>query len=383
MKSVNPLLVTEQALPQNSRAEGIFLDRLNGEEMLAGEDGASLAWLCSYTPVEIIAACGLLPRRMLAVTRETLRADVYLHPTLCSYVRAALEHVLAQKNKGLQGAVLLNSCNAACHLSHAFASLFPQAFHYLLDLPRSCSAAAVDFWAVELQKMHHALARYLRIDLQPEAVQEQIELYRQNRLALAALYAQRQGVIHIKGSELLRLVQASMLLRPQRFQEILNLFAGHAGQQAANGQCYRGPRLLLTGSVAGANIPALIEEQGGVLVLDDLCLGRRAVSFDAEPHAAEDPYHYLARLYLTRSPCARMQGAYDVLEHLPVLLDAYNIEGIIFYYIKFCDAWYYLGQLLKERIKSVPVLILEGEHTAGGGGGQTRTRIEAFLEMLA
>jgi benzoyl-CoA reductase/2-hydroxyglutaryl-CoA dehydratase subunit BcrC/BadD/HgdB len=78
-----------------------------------------------------------------------------------------------------------------------------------------------------------------------------------------------------------------------------------------------------------------------------------------------------------------MQDAFSALERWGELTRDYGIEGIILYCLKFCDSWYYLGQILKEKIKHIPVLVLEGEYTAGSGSGQIRTRVEAFLEMLS
>jgi benzoyl-CoA reductase/2-hydroxyglutaryl-CoA dehydratase subunit BcrC/BadD/HgdB len=359
-----------------------FRDLLEFEENRARQAN-NIAWLCSYTPVEIISACDFIPRRMLAYEKETLRADTYLHPTLCSYVRGALESMIRTGNNGLQGAVLLNSCNAACHLYHAYAAYFPKVFHYLLDLPHISSAAAIKFWAGELRKFHHALADFKQLPVRPEDLQEQIGLYRDNRQRMAALYGERKGEVSTKGSELIRFIQSSMLLPPQRVREILPHFENYVRQQKESGHAYHGPRLLVVGSMPGASLLELIEEQGGVLVLDDLCLGRRAVSFDAEPCGDEDPYGCLASYYLTRSPCARMQDAFSALERWGELTRDYGIEGIILYCLKFCDSWYYLGQILKEKIKHVPVLVLEGEYTAGSGSGQIRTRVEAFLEMLS
>gem|GEM_PF-2982767 len=359
-----------------------FRDILEREENRARQSN-NIAWLCSYTPVEIISACNFVPRRMLAAEKETLRADTYLHPTLCSYVRGALESMLRTENKGLQGAVLLNSCNAACHLYHAYAAYFPTAFHYLLDLPRISSAAAIKFWAGQLKRFHHTLADFKQLKVRLEDLQEQIELYRDNRQRMAALYGERKGEVTTKGSELIRFIQSSMLLPPQRVREILPHFESYVRQQKESGLAYHGPRLLVIGSMPGALLLELIEEQGGVLVLDDLCLGRRAVSFDAEPCGDEDPYGCLASYYLTRSPCARMQNAFTALKRWGELIEEYGIEGVILYCLKFCDSWYYLGQTLKETIKHTPLLVLEGEYAAGSGSGQIRTRVEAFLEMLS
>jgi len=105
------------------------------------------------------------------------------------------------------------------------------------------------------------------------------------------------------------------------------------------------------------------------------------LQFTGEPEEGEDPYSFLARLYLQREPCARMKFAGDKLADLEEILKNYHIDGIIFFYLKFCDPWYYYGQLLKEIIKDIPVLVLEGEYSTAATG-QLRTRISAFLEMI-
>ncbi|MEW5920639.1 MAG: 2-hydroxyacyl-CoA dehydratase family protein [Bacillota bacterium] len=374
---------TGEQLPQSDRQLEFFRQMLEREEERTRLEQEKMAWLCSYTPVEIIAACNLVPYRLLAADKETLRADIYLHPTLCSYVRGALENALSVDGTTLQGAVLLNSCNAASHLYHSLSTFYSQKFHYFMDLPHDASPAALDFWAGELRQFHRALARYRGIALRVDTLQEQIVLYHENRKRMAELYGERKGEVAVNGNDLIRLVQASMLLPASRFREILGLFANHAQKQQEKGHFCRGPRLFLLGSVLSKVTIDIIEEQGGVLILDDLCMGRRAVTFDAIPAAGEDPYYYLARLYLGRYPCPRMKGSFAALDELEQLLRDYRIDGVILYYLKFCDAWYYLGQILKERIRHIPVLILEGEYTGMGGGGQLRTRIAAFLEMLS
>ena len=52
-------------------------------------------------------------------------------------------------------------------------------------------------------------------------------------------------------------------------------------------------------------------------------------------------------LYLGKDP-ARVCEAYEKLEEMEKMLKRYHIDGVIFYYPKFCDPYYY-GQLLKEN----------------------------------
>lgn len=346
------------------------------------EETGIIYWLCSYTPVEIIAACNLVPSRLLFSETAGAGADIHLHATLCSYVRSALASLLNNSEREPWGTVILNSCNAACHLHNALSALFPQKFHHLLDLPHHKSDQAVDFWAGELCNFHKALARFQGIEIQTVKLLEKIALYREYRQRLADLYFQRQGDVTVRGSELLRLTEDFMQLPLEHFKTVLELVEERAAE-GKRGRLLNGPRLLLMGSAAGRHLAVLLEDLGGVLVLDDLCLGRRGSCFDLEPAAGEDPYHYLARLYLSRWPCARMKDGFSNLTQLEKLLQDYRIDGVILNTIKFCDTWYYLGQRLKEQNNHIPVLVLEGEYMTSDICGQFRTRIAAFLEMIS
>ncbi|HTY81722.1 MAG TPA: 2-hydroxyacyl-CoA dehydratase family protein, partial [Dehalococcoidales bacterium] len=142
------------------------------------------------------------------------------------------------------------------------------------------------------------------------------------------------------------------------------------------------PRLLVTGSVMdNPRILELIDECGGQVVADDLCTGTRQF-WDALECIA-DPLTDLSRHYLTRTPCPRMKNASNRFDHIMRLAGDFNIEGIIFYTMKFCDPFLFDVPIFKARLeeKGMPSLLLEGDYTPGTLG-RVRTRVEAFIEML-
>ena len=192
------------------------------------------------------------------------------------------------------------------------------------------------------------------------------------------LYEDREGILHLDGSYILRLVHDFSVLSPAAFRERFDL---HNGQFPQKKVPLKGPRIFLTGSTIPSGVAELVHELGGVIVLDDLCTGKRLLQTDTKPGQGEDPYNYLARTYLGKESCPRMRWNEKKLTGLKKMLHRYDIEGVIFYYLKFCDPWYYFGLLLKETIKEIPVLILEGDYS-GVECGQMQTRISAFLEMI-
>lgn len=377
-----------------------------------------MAWLCSYTPVEIIASCGLLPYRLFAEHKKSFYGASLLHTTLCPYVRGALDEVLQEKEGGLEGAVLLHSCSAVSHLYYALERYSKLPFTYLLDLPRDNSPQALAFFAGSLQNFHAALSAHCGLRPREDELWEQIYLYAANRQGVKGLYRENAVRNFTDGAGLVRLVRASMTLPAEDFRQLLKDYsqknhrdnadpaqgvtlagpscggsrAGffHPGLQIGSGSgipgmgaVRNGPRIFLTGSMAPYQLLKKVHELGGRIVLDDLCCGKRAVDFTEEPAREEkNPYRYLAHLYLKRIPCACMKDALGQILNLKETLPEYNIDGIIFSYLKFCDPWYYYGQLLKEKLRQVPVLVLETEEMGVGVTGQQVTRIAAFLEML-
>jgi benzoyl-CoA reductase/2-hydroxyglutaryl-CoA dehydratase subunit BcrC/BadD/HgdB len=358
--------------------EEAFWQRLEEAENDFRQKNGKIAWFCSYTPVEIISSCGLHPYRFSGKEGTSYYADSFLHSSLCFFVRGCLERVLKGEEKNLEGVVLVNSCLAMSHLFFALQKYSSCSFSYLLDLPRYDSQPAREFWSQVLRKFHRALSKYRGIESTEKELWEQIYLYRENRRRLQQLYERREGQVAADGHELIRLVEAFTILPPADFQEIYEAYSRDIFNKK---NTLNGPRIFLTGSSMPGGLAKLIHESGGVLVLDDLCIGRRILQFTGEPEAGEDPYSFLARQYLQREPCARMKSAGENLAKLEDMLKKYQIEGMIFFYLKFCDPWYYYGQLLKEIVKDIPVLILEGEY-ASAGTGQMRTRISAFLEMI-
>lgn len=71
------------------------------------------------------------------------------------------------------------------------------------------------------------------------------------------------------------------------------------------------------------------------------------------------------------------------LFNINAVRDEYGIDGIIIEKLKFCDIWG--GEIYLHRTESkkrgLPLLALERE-LYGGGIGQIKTRVQAFLEKL-
>ena len=67
---------------EQQAVEKAFWERLEEEKNKLLQKKEKLAWICSYTPVEIISACKLHPYRFPGREGTPFSADSYLHSSL-------------------------------------------------------------------------------------------------------------------------------------------------------------------------------------------------------------------------------------------------------------------------------------------------------------
>jgi benzoyl-CoA reductase/2-hydroxyglutaryl-CoA dehydratase subunit BcrC/BadD/HgdB len=144
-----------------------------------------------------------------------------------------------------------------------------------------------------------------------------------------------------------------------------------------------GPRIMITGSVL--DHPALIqmvEEQGGAVVADDFCNTSRyfwhLVAENGDPLSSI--YSYLNN----RPLCACMHPTEARLQFLLELVDAFHVEAVVNFNLKYCHPFLYEASIYKKELEAreIPITCLEVGHDLSGHG-QLKTRIQAFLEMVA
>jgi benzoyl-CoA reductase subunit C len=145
----------------------------------------------------------------------------------------------------------------------------------------------------------------------------------------------------------------------------------------------KGPRLMLLGSVnSDIAVIRFIESLGGNVVVDDYCTGRRYYQSPVVPEL--NRLAALATRLMAKTPCPlkdlpnRRRPAY-----YSQLVEDYRVDGVIYTLQRQCDPhgldYPVIESLMKE--KNIPMLRLELDYTVPMG--QLRTRVEAFLEMMA
>ncbi|MDI7274477.1 MAG: 2-hydroxyacyl-CoA dehydratase family protein [Anaerolineae bacterium] len=340
--------------------------------------GSVIGVACSYAPLELLHAAGLTPVRLRCSDRPSAAADSWLPPFTCSVVRGILGMALDGALAPLAGALLPHTCDSMQELAGIWRLLQPGQWLLTPVEPLAVSPHALAYLRQELLILRDRLAERTGRPVDDEALRASISLYNRVRQARARVDRLRDRLSAVDAWAAL---SAAWLLPPEAYVEAVERLA--TDLQSSEPRPEGGARLLLAGSVIDEPlIPGLIDELGGRVVGDDLCNGMR----DAEAMAPEgtDPWSALAARLLQRAQCPAKHAAADGLaERLGSLAARTGAQGVVQVLVKFCDPHAFDAVPATRALLAAgrPQLLLEVE--AGSGPAQIRTRLQAFMELLA
>lgn len=343
-----------------------------------------IGYFCSYLPEEIIHAAGFVPYRMRAVgSKGTTKADAYYSSINCTFVKHCFNKALNGDFAFLDGVVFLNGCDHSRRMydNWRFAGIAPSFLH-MFFVPHVISDPSYEHFFLECRKLKVSLENHFKVSISDETLKKSIGLYNEKRRLLTEIYSLRKKKnVPIKASELLGVMLAVTAVPVERAIEILLEVKEFIKERVISrpGQ----PRLFISGGcIEELDHLELIENCGASIVADNICLGTRHFLDEVKP--AEDPLQALAHRYLGHLSCPRMMGDFNRrFDYLMTLKDEYEIDGVIIEKLKFCDLWGGEIYLYRAELKSrnIPLLSMERE-VYGGGTGQIKTRVQAFLEKI-
>jgi len=342
-------------------------------------------WLCTYVPEEIIHAAGVLPIRISGYSQEMELEDgnAYLYINNCSFSRSCLQMGIKGDYQFLDGVVAGSTCDGVRRLFDLWHYYIKVPFQHILTVPRKSTEKAHDLYYDQVLGFKQRLEEYLGIEITDEKLYHSIEVYNQSRELLGRLYELRKlGIPPITGAETMEVLNASVRMPKELFNEYLKQLLD---ELPVSGRSHSGrARLMITGS--NMNNPEFlrsIEEQGGLVVTDELCTSTRYWSDPVVLDGERTPLQAIARRYLNNFPCARMFPSDERFNRILDLARDFEVEGVISQIIRYCVPYAHDMPLITERLKAqgIPTLSLDVEYGTSGSG-QIRTRVQAFLEML-
>ncbi len=334
-------------------------------------------------PREILWALNILPVEIWDPPLEVRAADAHLQAYICPVVKLGLELLLQGKADMLDGFLFPHTCDSIQNLASLvrdYLGLDKPCF--FLNHPRApLGPSARRYYRRTLQQLSLSLARHFG-PLSTDELERRVAQGRRITSLVAKLYHQRrQGRLPLDNRRFYAILRRAEWMHPDDFQALLQEVLARPPAPQAPG----GPSLVLSGVLASRDLLATLDRLGVRLSSDDLLnTGRRWSAALRLWEAGDDPWAELAKSYFRLAPCSsRTDSLESRLRHILGLVDYTGSAGVIFQVVKFCEPELFDLPPLMEGLKQrgIPVLSLETElkETAGG---QTATRVEAFVEMI-
>ena len=356
------------------------------------EDGGQVVgYTCSFLPVELFYAAGILPVRLRGINAPSMEiADAYYGPFVCSFPKALLQLAGSGRYTFLDGVVISNGCDTMRRLDDCWRKMgqdmqgtAPPWFHYL-DVPHKPDGHARDWYVNQIKKMVAAIEKQFQITITEEALRQAVKKQNKVRRLLWELEKLRQADdLKVTGAEAYAAIVAGTVMPRDDYAvhlaDLIDDIRTRKADVAANRK-----RLFLSGSVCDDfDLISLIEESDAVVAGENVCFGVRT----AEDYVVEtgDPVTALAAKYLSGSVCPRMLGWYR--ERAAMLMQRIKhlkVDGVILQNIRFCDLHGSENGLFERDLEKngLPALRIEREYGPLVDRGRLKMRVDAFIEQL-
>jgi len=353
------------------------------------------------SPEEILHAADVLPVRITGTGEPLEFADQHLGTNSCPFARSCLDAGMRGHYDYLDGVLIPNTCDVIFYMYDLWTELVPRPTKpslmlgqdlsphiYYINYPEKVTGrAVVTFYTEVLNDFRQKLERSLKRPITDDDLQRSIAVYKEHHRQMRRMYELRKtDPPALSGYEAWQIAYSSLFIPKERHTALLKEFLDELESDGAGPS--NGVRIYLSGSsmdAVNSHIIKVIEESGGVVVSDDLCVGTR--SFWGGLDHDVPPIEAIARRSLSLAvPSATEDRDIPQLrwDHLRSTTEGFNVEGAVFLIMKCCDArnseYPHLRDRLSEK-REVPSLFLEGDYTIEGIE-QMRGRVEAFIEMI-
>jgi len=360
---------------------------------LKGQGKKVIGYLCALTPVEIIAAAGLVPFRIKGDVNEPVtRADTQMETIVCPLVRSCFDGLLKGKYEFLDGLVVPHACDSITRSYSTIKYSLGLPYSHFVNTPHTTKDISKEFFKAELATFRGSLAKFAGKEISDESLAQAIKLYNENKAKVRELYKlRRSDPPLISGAEVSRVLIAAMSLPVGESIKLISSVIKEVKQRSVS-PARKSARVMVVGAqVDDIAFIKLAEDSGASVVVDSMCVGTRDYFFDVDVN--QDPWDSMADYYLRKLNCPRTyrewaKGTYeDDLEarfsEIGTFVREFKVDGVILYILKYCDPFGFEVPARMKYIQSLntPVLYLEDEYMIASTG-RLRTRIQAFLEML-
>ena len=349
---------------------------------------ANISYLCAYTPLEIMSAADVSFVRLMnaGTQKEVIAGENYTQSVFCDLTKSVIGGFASGNplNKAIDKMYTFYSCECMRKAAEALNEKFVPTVIYNLPRKRT-DPNSREYLIGEVKAFKEELESVTGQKISDEKIRENIVLYNKARKYLKEISEFRKLDYPLLSGTQYKEIVTSFFRLPinQLIPQLEDILSQLKNAKRPKGKKVR---LMLAGGVVAHGddkiVSILENELGAVVVAEDNCTGLKPIY--NEVSESGDVYKSIADGYLDQPPCFRMQPIEDAIKFSTDLAKEYNVDGIVYYYLKFCSAYAIMTRDYIDEFQKlgIPLLVLSGDYS-GGDLGQFRTRLEAFVEVLS
>ena len=367
----------------------VYGNRVRELEQAKRDGKKIIGTFCNFVPEELIIAADAIPIRLVCGSQEPiLPAEEVLPRNFCPLIKSSYGFTLTGfPHFDLADVIIVpTTCDGKKKLSEMLSEVKPT---WVLEVPHTTETPqARELWLKELKLLKKQLEVLTGNKITGKKLKAAVQLFNKKRAATRRLYNIRSGQTpKIWGRDALMVTNLGLYDDPVRWTERVNKLCDELEARTQPVAPPDAPRIMLTGSpivMPTWKIPVLIEESGGIIVVDDVCTGSKGLwdPVEVSHFTMIDMLIGLADKYLMNTcPCFTPNTAR--MDRIFALAQDFHVNGALYHVLQACHL-YGMEQLRVERALSeldIPVLNIETDYSQEDVE-QIRTRVEAFIEMI-
>jgi bcr-type benzoyl-CoA reductase subunit C len=338
--------------------------------------------LPAYFPLELIHAADGYPVQLWGAGVAIDHAEAYLQPYCCSVARSALELEMRGSAELIQAYVFTSLCDTLINLRELYRRLFDKPILGLSIPVTQTTEGRRAYLADAVEKIIKGLEAITGRCVSPEALRESAKQFGRVRSLQRDLYRlRRERPGAVKNADFHAVLKAGFFLPVDEYGRLLeNLLTELESIKTPAG---RRPRVVLSGMVFDPlEAQRLFDEIDADVVDDDFASGWRTVSKATLP--VDDPAEGIAEYVFGGAPCCCIHHPEkDRHDYLVKKVRDAGADGVVFWYVKFCEPDAFDRPQLLARLKQegIPATVVEMDLSMKSVES-LRTRIQAFCEMI-
>ncbi len=355
----------------------------------------AIGYTCYHMPEVLLNTGDCFSVRLRAPNTGSMDiSGYYMNNFICDYCKSILERGIEGGYNFLSAIMGTETCSEMNRALEHFDVMRivdrDEFFVNFLDMPFKTTEAAVQHYIRQLRvKVLEPLHEHFGTDISDEALRKAVEEHNEVcRLITEIGQYRKEDNPRITGYEFSVLNVASYACPKALILPYLRDTAEELKTRKPDAKPAWRVKIVIAGSeIDDPDFIKLVEDAGALVVADRFCFGSTPGREEIILSDDEPALDTIARHYLTTSQCPRymekekVDGRHQLVKKL---VEDYHAQGVLYEQLKFCEFWGYeraLASYVMTHDFGIPSVAIDRQN-AGGGAGQLRTRVQAFVESL-